>query len=78
MGKIRGSIFFFILATVTFWCSSAIGGCDSCDEITSDDVAWEHMDEVDNEGQCECRYGQFVRTGTLVHVWEPGAHNRDR
>jgi conjugal transfer pilus assembly protein TraU len=41
------------------------------EKIEEDEIAWEHMDEVENEGQCECRYGQYTRQGTLVTVWEP-------
>ena len=41
------------------------------EKIEDDEIAWEHMDEVDNEGQCECRYGQYTRQGTLVTLWEP-------
>jgi conjugal transfer pilus assembly protein TraU len=51
---------------------SGIAHAECCgDPIESDEIAWEHMDEVENEGNCECQYGEFVRTGTLVTVWEP-------
>ena len=73
MGKknLKRIVFFFFLAGASLWANCGFAGCDNCEEITSDDVAWEHMDDADNEGQCECRYGQFSRTGTLVTVWEP-------
>ena len=40
-------------------------------EIEQAEVAWEYLDAVDNEGQCECQYGEFIRQGTLVTLWEP-------
>lgn len=73
MGKknLKRIVLFFFLVGASLWANCGFTGCDNCEEITSDDVAWEHMDDADNEGQCECRYGQFTRTGTLVTVWEP-------
>jgi conjugal transfer pilus assembly protein TraU len=29
------------------------------------------MDAVVHQGQCQCQYGYYIRTGTLVTVWEP-------
>jgi conjugal transfer pilus assembly protein TraU len=52
------------------WATSARATC--CEnKIDEEEIAWEHMDEAINEGQCECRYGQYTRQGTLVTLWEP-------
>jgi conjugal transfer pilus assembly protein TraU len=62
----------FSLCALLFLLSSSFANAECCgDPIESEEVAWEHMDEVENQGDCECQYGEFVRTGTLVTVWEP-------
>jgi conjugal transfer pilus assembly protein TraU len=61
---------FVILFAIGYFYTFASATCCS-NPVLEEDVAWEHMDEVEREGNCECRYGQFTRTGTLVTVWEP-------
>ncbi len=61
-----------IAALIIIVAFSTSGNATCCsDEITEDDIAWDHMDNVQREGNCQCRYGYIVRTGTLVTVWEP-------
>jgi conjugal transfer pilus assembly protein TraU len=54
-----------------FWGHHSAHATCCASEITEEEVAWQYMDEVENEGQCQCQYGEYVRTGTLVTFWEP-------
>jgi conjugal transfer pilus assembly protein TraU len=61
-----------LCCTLALMMSATSARATCCDKkIEEEEIAWEHMDEVDNEGQCECRYGQYTRQGTLVTLWEP-------
>ncbi len=63
------TLFGLILLAV---CISTQASATCCsNEVLEEEIAWEHMDEVEREGECQCEYGEFVRTGTLVTVWEP-------
>lgn len=65
-----------LIQAAGFWavifalCGSVHATCCS-NPVLEEEIAWEHMDQVEREGECECEYGEFVRTGTLVTVWEP-------
>jgi len=67
----RFKIVFLALMIISIWfCAHAQGKCCK-KEIKDDEIAWEIMDEEERQGNCECEYGEYVRTGTLITFWEP-------